>query len=75
MEMTARQELTAEQKRQIRAKAVELQQLHQTLERRSPQERRAAMQAKHDELRAWAEQNGIPLDRLPAPRPGRARAG
>ena len=73
--MTARQELTAEQKRQIRAKAVELKQLHQTLRRKSPQERRAAMQAKHEELKAWAEQNSIPLDRLPAPRPGRASAG
>ncbi len=30
----------------------------------TPQERRAAMQAKHDELEAWAEKNGIDLDFL-----------
>lgn len=73
--MRANPELTAEQKRQIKAKAAELRQVHEGLEGKTPEERQVAMQAKHDELKAWAEENGIPLDRLPAPRPGRARAG
>lgn len=73
--MSAKSEMTAEQERQLEAKLVELRRVHASLEGKSPEERQAVMQAKHDELRSWAEQNDIPLDRLPSPRPGRAGAG
>lgn len=72
--MTLKSDITAEQKRQLKTKLAELREVHQGLEGKSPEERHAAMQAKHDELKAWAEQNDIPLDRLPASRPGRAQA-
>lgn len=70
--MTAKSEVTPAQKRQIKAKLAELRQVHQSVEGKSAEARHAAMQAKHDELKTWAEQNDIPLDRLPPPRPGRA---
>jgi hypothetical protein len=72
--MPAKSEKTAEQRRLIEAKLAELRQVDERLEGKNPAERKAAMQAKHDELKAWAEQNDIPLDRLQAPRHGGARA-
>lgn len=73
--MSTEQEMTAAQKAQIEAKLEELRRVHESLEDKSPDERQAAMQAKHDELEIWAEQNNIPLELLPSPRRGRPKAG
>lgn len=73
--MSTEQEMTAEQKAQIEAKREELRRVHESLEDMSPDKRQAAMQAKHDELKAWAEQNNIPLELLPSPRRGQPQAG
>jgi hypothetical protein len=56
-----RERITAEQKEAILAKIRELWPEGQELKDLSPEERRAAMQSARQELKAWAENNGIDL--------------
>lgn len=52
--------LTAQQKDVILTKAKEMQAFHDSLKDKPPQERRAALKLKHDELVQWASDNNIP---------------
>ena len=60
--------LTEEQKQLILAKHEELQTMRQDmwqeLEELSPEDRRATMQAQHDEMETWAKENGIDFAEL-----------
>lgn len=60
--------ITEDQKRLILAKHQEIQKIHQDMwediKEMSPEDRRATMQAQHDEMTAWAEENGIDLEAL-----------
>jgi hypothetical protein len=52
--------LTVEQKNMILAKVAEMQNFHDSLKGKSPQQRREALKQKHEELKKWAEDNHIP---------------
>jgi hypothetical protein len=53
--------ITEEQKTLILEKKQEMREECEGLKGLSPEERREAMQEKHDEYKEWAEENGLPL--------------
>ena len=53
--------LTTEQKDQLIAKHDELRAFVESLKATTPEERRAALKTKHEELRVWADQHDIPV--------------
>ncbi|MGD9129925.1 MAG: hypothetical protein PVJ09_05555 [Candidatus Woesebacteria bacterium] len=53
--------ITAEQKDAILAKHAEMQSKREALKDLSPEERKAKMQEFHQEMKTWAEENGIAL--------------
>lgn len=62
-------DITQAQKDAILAKAKELESNRQaemeSLQNMTPEQRRTAMEAKHEELKTWAEQNGVAMKYLP----------
>lgn len=56
--------ITEDQKTKILEKHAEFKQNHESLKDMTPEERRTAMQQKHDELKSWAEAEGIDLSYL-----------
>jgi Spy/CpxP family protein refolding chaperone len=61
--------ITEAQKAQVMAKLKELKEWHKTLKGLSPQERHEAIKQKHEEMKAWFEQNNIPKPPKGALRP------
>ncbi|MEN8253017.1 MAG: hypothetical protein ABFQ62_01415 [Patescibacteria group bacterium] len=64
--------ITEAQKQAILVKHEEVKSQRDSIRDLEPEERRAAMQEKHEEMRTWAESQGISLeDIMPKPRGGR----
>jgi len=63
--------LTQAQADKITAKMAEMKIFHESLKDKTKEERKAAMDAKRDELKKWAEDNDIPEGFFPMGGPGR----
>jgi len=57
-------ELTQEQKEALLAKKAERQAKHEEMKNLSEEERRTAMEQEREEMKTWAEENGIEMFRL-----------
>lgn len=64
--------ITEQQKSEIQAKLQEMDALRDSLKDTAPQERRATMEQKRNEFKAWLEQNNIQADVI-GPGPGGKR--